>query len=146
MAAQALIGNDWKLRIGDGASPEAFEDLCAAFDLGEFGEEKPLVDITTFCSAAREYRNGLADGLEIPLQMNYAGQDVQLRTLYTAFKDDTLVTFNLVTKDSPTETYEFAATVRAWRMPLNANGERAPITFTLKVSGDIVWIQSVIAP
>ncbi len=146
MAAQALIGNDWKLQIGDGGSPETFDDLCAASDLGEFGEEKPLVDITTFCSGSREYRNGLADGLEIPLTMNYTGQDLQLRQLYTAFKDDTLVTFNIVTKDSPTETYEFSATVRAWRMPLSANGERAPITFTLKVSGDIVWVQSVIAP
>ena len=63
MAAEALIGNDFKFQVGDGESPEGFDDFCAVSAVGELGEEKPLIDITTLCSDAREYRNGLADGV-----------------------------------------------------------------------------------
>jgi len=136
----ALIGNDWVVQLGDGSSPPNFTDLCAAFDFGSVGEEKPLVDVTAYCDDARTYRNGLADGVEIPLQSNYIPNDTQLQALYTAYQNDELVDIKILRKgDSPEgESFQFRATVRAWNVT-GPIGERSVLTFTLKVSGVVAW-------
>lgn len=138
MAATADIGNDFKFQVGNGSSPEVFSDFCAVFDTGELGEEKSLIDITTLCSDAREYRNGLADGLEISLQVNFSQGDAQIASLYADYQADTIRNFRLVTKDSPEDIFEFAATVRSWRLKTPV-GDRATATFGLKISGPVVW-------
>lgn len=137
-----LIGNDWAVQLGDGSSPPVFSDLCAAFDFGSVGEEKPLVDVTTYCDTGRAYRNGLADGVEIPLQSNYIPGDTQLAQLYQAYKTDTLVDIRIMYKNSsPAEYFQFSATVRAWNVS-GPIGERSVLTFTLKVSGEVLWVDS----
>jgi len=105
-----LIGNDWVVQLGNGDSPPVFADLCAAFDFGSVGEEKPLVDVTSYCDEARAYRNGLADGVEIPLQNNFIPGDLQLVALYDAYKADELVDIRILRKDSsPEEYFQFQA-------------------------------------
>lgn len=143
--ADELIGNDFKFQIGDGAEPEVFADMCAAFDVGEIGEEKSLIDITTLCDDIMRYRNGLADGLEIPLQVNAIMQDEQIRALYDAYKDNTVGNYKIITKAPlPEDGFEFPAIVRAWRVSPPVNG-RAVISFTLKIVGEVVWDQSTVA-
>jgi len=135
------IGNDFKVLLGDGNSPEVFTDLCAAFDFGAVGEEKPLVDVTAYCDDARTYRNGLADGLEIPLQCNFIVGDQPLVDLYNHYKNDTVPTFRIVIDDglaSPSNFFEFAATVRAWNVT-GPIGEKSVLAFTLKISGAVTW-------
>ena len=135
-----LIGNDWVVQLGNGDSPPVFADLCAAFDFGSVGEEKPLVDVTSYCDGARAYRNGLADGVEIPLQNNFIPGDTQLRALYTAYKNDELVDIRILRKDSsPEEYFQFQATVRAWNVA-GPIGERSVLTYTLKISGEVLWV------
>ncbi len=137
-----LIGNDWVVQLGDDSSPPVFTDLCAAFDFGQVGEEKPLVDVTSYCDNARAYRNGLADGVEIPLQNNYIPGDAQLAALYTAYKNDTLVHIRIARKEeaSPAgEYFLFDATVRAWNVT-GPIGERSVLTYTLKISGEVLWV------
>lgn len=138
-----LIGNDWVVQLGDGSSPPVFADLCAAFDFGSVGEEKPLVDVTSYCDDARAYRNGLADGVEIPLQLNYIPGDAQAAFLYAAYRADELVDVKILKKDpdSPAEFFQFQATVRAWNVT-GPIGERSVLTFTLKVSGEVLWVDS----
>lgn len=138
-----LIGNDWVVQLGNGDSPPVFSDLCAAFDFGSIGEEKPLVDVTSYCDDARAYRNGLADGVEIPLQLNYIPGDAQAASLYTSYKNDTLVDIKILKKDpdSPAEYFQFQATVRAWNVT-GPIGERSVLQFTLKVSGEVLWVDS----
>lgn len=138
--ASGLIGNDFKFQIGDGASPEAYTDFCAVFDVGEIGEESPLVRLTTLCSDAEEYRTGLADGLEIPLQANFAQADDQIRQLYTDFKNSAARAFRLICKDSPQDTFDFNAIVRSWRIGPPV-GERAVANFTLKITGSVTWTE-----
>jgi hypothetical protein len=134
-----LIGNDFVVQLGDGNSPPVFANLCAAFDFGSVGEEKPLVDVTAYCDEARAYRNGLADGVEIPLQANMIPGDVQLQALYNAYKNDELVDIRILRKDSsPEEFFQFKATVRAWNVT-GPIGERSVLTFTLKISGEVTW-------
>jgi hypothetical protein len=137
-----LIGNDWKVMLGDGQSPEEFADVCAAFDFGQVGEEKPLVDVTAYCDEARADRNGLADGVEIPLQCNFIPGDTQLRAIYDAYKADELVRIRVARKDqdsSPDEYFEFSSTVRAWNVS-GPIGEKSVLTFTLKISGEVLWV------
>lgn len=138
-----LIGNDWVVQLGDANSPPNFSDLCAAFDFGSVGEEKPLVDVTSYCDDARAYRNGLADGVEIPLQLNYIPGDAQAAALYAAYQADELVDIRINKKDpdSPAEYFQFQATVRAWNVT-GPIGERSVLTFTLKVSGEVLWVDS----
>lgn len=138
-----LIGNDWKVQLGDENSPPDYTDICAAFDFGSVGEEKPLVDVTTYCDDARAYRNGLADGVEIPLQCNYIPGDTTLQSLYNAYKNDTIVPIRIIRKaeESPDgEYFAFSATVRAWNVT-GPIGERSVLTFTLKISGAVTWVQ-----
>lgn len=137
-----LIGNDWVVQLGDGNSPPVFADLCAAFDFGSVGEEKPLVDVTTYCDPSRAYRNGLADGVEIPLQNNFIPGDTLLRALYLAYKNDELVDIRIMRKDSsPEEYFQFSATVRAWNVT-GPIGERSVLTYTLKISGEVLWVNT----
>lgn len=138
------IGNDWKVQLGDSSSPPNYSDICAAFDFGEVGEEKPLVDVTTYCDNGRTYRNGLADGVEIPLQCNYISGDATTASLYDAYKNDEIVNIRIVSKteDSPdsAECFVFGATVRAWKVS-GPIGGKSVLTFTLKISGAVTWIQ-----
>ncbi len=142
-----LIGNDWVVQLGDDGSPIEFSDLCAAFDFGSVGEEKPLVDVTSYCDEGRAYRNGLADGVEIPLQNNYIPGDTLLKQLYDAYKADEIVTIRIARKipdgspeEEPTEYFLFSATVRAWNVT-GPIGERSVLTYTLKISGEVLWVQ-----
>lgn len=145
MAEKIFLGNDWKVQLNFD-SPDDFADACSVADFGSVGEEKPLVDVTTYCDNARAYRNGLADGVEIPLVMNYVSGDSIAKGLYTTYKEDTLVGVRIVSKDDPTEEYfEFLATVRAWNVT-GPIGDKSSLTYTLKVSGEVLWVTPEEAP
>lgn len=134
-----LLGSDFKVQLGSDDSPPTYADFCAATDFGSIGEEKPLVEVTSYCDDARAYRNGLADGVEIQMECNYIPGDAQLARLYAAYQNDEIVQVRIVEKDgSPMQGFEFAATVRAWNIS-GTIGERAALTFTLKVSGSVLW-------
>lgn len=135
-----LIGNDLVFEVGDpDVSPTTYQDLCAAFDFGSVGEEKPLIDVTALCDDARTYRNGLADGVEIPLQNNFIPGDALLERLYTAFKNDEIMPFRISRKSgSPAQHFVFNATVRAWNIT-GPVGAKSVLTYTLKISGAVTW-------
>lgn len=135
----ALLGSDFKVQLGDGDSPPTYEDLCAATNFGSIGEDKPLVEVTSYCDSARAYRNGLADGVEISMECNYIPGDTQTAFLYAAYQNDEVVKIRIVEKaGSPLQGFEFNAVVRAWNIA-GTVGERATLTFTLKVSGSVLW-------
>jgi hypothetical protein len=135
-----LIGNDFRFQVGDGESPEVFADMCAVVDFGELGEEKPLIDVTALCDLARTYRNGLADGVEIPLACNFIQGDADIRALYADFQNDAVRSFRVtIVGSSPEEYFAFRAIIRAWKVT-GPNGEKSSATFTLKVSGPLTWV------
>lgn len=134
-----LLGSDFKVQLGSADSPTVYADFCAATNFGSIGEEKPLVEVTSYCDDARAYRNGLADGVEIQMECNYIPGDAQLAYLYNAYQNDLIVDVRIVEKaGSPAQGFEFAATVRAWNIT-GTIGEKAMLTFTMKVSGSILW-------
>ncbi len=136
-----LLGNDFVFQVGDGGSPEAFANMCAVIDPGSIGEEKPLIDVTAICDEARTYRNGLADGVEIPLVVNFIRGDNQIRALYLGFKNDLVKRFRLSVKDDPTEFFEFSAIIRGWNTSAPI-GDKSSMTFTLKVTGEVLWYRN----
>lgn len=141
MTAAALIGNELRFKYLDTTtSPNSYAVLDAVVDFGEFGEEKPLIDITEQSSSAREYRNGLADGLEIPLTMNFLGNSANISSfnrMYSAYSNNTLMTFRIVTlNSSPQFGFQFNATVRSWRVSAPV-GEKSSVSFALKISGAV---------
>lgn len=134
-----LLGNDLKFQIGTTDSPPVFSDFCAVVDTGSIGEEKPLVDVTSLCDAARTYRGGLADGVTIPLKCNFIKGDTATRDMYQAYKANEVRTFRLrLDTSGPAEYFEFHCIITAWNIATPV-GDKASITFSLKVSGEILW-------
>lgn len=135
-----LLGNDLVFQVGDpDVSPTTYADMCAVFDFGSVGEEKPLVDVTALCDDGRAYRNGLADGVEIPLQSNFIPGDALLERLYTAYNADEIMPFRIRRKSgSPDQHFDFRATIRAWNVT-GPIGARSVLTYTLKITGGVTW-------
>jgi hypothetical protein len=134
-----FIGNDFVVQIESLTSSGNFQDICAAVDFGSVGEEKPLVDVTGYCDTARTYRNGLADGVEIPLQCNFIPGDSTLESMYDSYQSDQVRNFRIAYKDgSPTNYFQFSATIRAWNIT-GPIGEKSVMQFTLKISGAVTW-------
>lgn len=136
-----LLGNDIILQLGDGNSPEAFTDFCAIFDAGQIGETKPQVDVTGQCDLVRVFRGGLPEGAEFTVQANFIQGDAQTRDMYTRYKANENVSMRLnVLGSSPPEYFQLRAAILGWAVVKGANGERAAMTFTLKISGEIEWV------
>ena len=108
------IGNEFTFQIGAG-SPPTFSDFCAVVDTGSIGESKPQIDVTSLCDDARVYRAGLADGAQITLKCNYLSGDSVILALYQAFKNHTILGWNVTT-------------------PV---GAKAEVAFVLKISGSV---------
>jgi len=141
MTAAAVIGNELRFKyLNTAVSPNAYTTLNAVIDFGDFGEEKPLLDITNQTSTAREYRNGLADGVEIPLTMNFHGSAqnaADFTTMYNAYLNDTLMSFQIsVLNASPQFGFRFNGTVRSWRVT-GPVGEKSVASFSIKISGAV---------
>lgn len=135
-----LIGNELVLSMGDGNSPEVFVDFCSIGDVSGLGESKPLVDVTTVCDTARKFRNGLAEGAEMTIAANIIQGDAQTRALFENYKNDDIVNFRYRFRGvSPEEYFAWSATILGWSIA-GPIGEKAVMTFTLKISGGVEWV------
>lgn len=135
-----LIGNELRLQIGDGNSPEVFTDFCAANDVSGLGESKPQVDVTTLCDLARTFRGGLAEGAEVTITANLIQGDAQTRALFESYGADEIVNFRLTMVGvSPEEFFAFSGALLGWNIG-SAVGEKAEMTFTVKISGGVDWV------
>jgi hypothetical protein len=135
-----LLGNDLRMQIGDGNSPEAFTDFCATSDVSGLGESKPQVDVTTLCDLARTFRGGLAEGAEVTLTANLIQGDEQTRDLFEAYGNDDVLTFRLAFQTgSPAEYFQFRAAILGWTVNPPV-GDKATMVFTLKISGGVEWV------
>lgn len=137
-----LIGNELRLQIGSSDSPPTFTDFCAAADVSGLGESKPQVDVTTLCDLARKFRGGLAEGAEVTIQANLIQGDEQTRDLFQAYQADDVVPFRLTMVGvSPEEFFAFSGSILGWSIA-NPVGEKASMTFTVKISGGVQWVYS----
>ena len=136
MATSAFLGSQTLLQIGNGASPEVFTTIAEVRSLGDFGQENDLVEVTHFLSTAKEYIFGLADGVELPVVVNYIPTDTTHVASLAAQATRTTKNFKLKLSTSPIFTFSFAALIKGWRLPLTPN-DAGQMTFNLKISGAI---------
>jgi hypothetical protein len=135
-----LIGNELRLQMGDGNSPEVFTDVCSASDVSGVGENKPQVDVTTLCDLARKFRGGLPEGTEVTITANLIQGATDTRALFEAYKADDIVNFRMtVIGSSPEEFFAFSMALLSWNIA-NPIGEKASMTFTGKISGGVEWV------
>jgi hypothetical protein len=104
------------------------------------GKTNPLVDVTDFDSAAKEYIGGLPDGNEISATFHYdaaAATNTQLVQLQTAVNAKTNVNIQVVVTDGTnSDTFTFAVVPLSWA--INGGPEDvATMEFSLKISGAI---------
>lgn len=126
------------IEIGDGATPtEAFNDFCVN-SIDPIGFARTLIDVTTLCSTAREYRLALTDGQEINIEAFYDPSDAVQRQLRTALINGDEVHVRIVLSDghgfgaSPTgTTITFTALVMNWSTGAAVDGVY-PLRVTLK--------------
>lgn len=135
-----LLGNELRLQIGDGNSPETFADLCASNDVSGLGENKPQIDVTTQCDEGRTYRGGLPEGADVTVKTNFIQGDAQVRALYQAYSNNEAVNFRLsVVGSSPEEYFAFRTTILGWNVTPPV-GAKAELTFNMKISGRVLWV------
>lgn len=137
MTTTAFLGSQSLLKIGDGASPEVFNTIYEVVNIGDFGQENDLVEVTHMLSTAKEYIYGLADGVEFPVVVNYKPTDTTHVALLAAQAARTTKNMKLtMPSGGGSLTFSFAALIKGWRLPLGPNSP-AQMTFNLKLSGAI---------
>jgi hypothetical protein len=125
-------------------SPETMSAVPEVRSLSGLGKTNPLVDVTNFDSAAREYIAGLADGQEVTLECNYLPGNTVQGNMITGVNNGVNRYLRVRVQDavhSPTttKTYTMEVTMLSW--VLNPSFEDAnTMTFTMKISGDITVV------
>ena len=125
-------------QMSDGASPEVYSTIQETKSLSGLGKTNPLIDVTSFDSAAREYIAGLADGQEISIECvrTHASPNIQ-DALIAIVDSKTTRNFKLTLTDGTTPIiYTFAGVPLSWAIAPSFD-DAAMISFTLKISGDI---------
>jgi len=129
-------------RLNISVSPNAYQTIEEVKSLSGLGKTNPLIDTTSFDSAAREYIAGLADGSEVTIEC--------VRVHTASNKQDDLVSdvdsgltssfqltvTNELTSPNLTVTYTFSAVCLSWTITPSFDDANM-IAFTLKISGDI---------
>lgn len=133
-------GTTLKLGQGDGP-PETFVAIPGLITPPTVGVTNPLVDVTDFDSAAKEYIGGLPDGNEINASFHLdvdGTTNTQLEALKTAVNNKSNVNIQVEKTDGTnTQTFEFAVTPLSWSLGGGGPEEVNTIDFTLKISGAI---------
>ncbi len=134
----AFIGNQAQLKLGNAASPEVFTTVFEDVEIGEFGQENPLIKATHLLSTAEEYVYGLPDGMEFTVKANYAPTNASHVAMLAAQAAKTTCNMKYVLPPGGGSlTFSFAALIRKWVLG-PANSENVfHVTFTLKISGAI---------
>lgn len=137
MATSAFIGSQSLVQLGNGASPEVFTTIGEVTTFGGLGQRNDLIEATHLLSLAKEYVYGLADGLEIPVELNYVPTNAQQIAALAAQAAKTTKNFKYVLPITAPNTFAFAALILAWNIgPTTPNGI-TKLNLTLKISGTV---------
>ena len=140
--SQGFSGGIQLSRLNITTSPHAYEVVDEVMSVSGLGKSNPLIDVTSFDSAAREYLAGLPEGQEISVEA--------VRVHTASNKQDNLISdidnkltsgfkltlTNTLTSPNLVKTYTFSAVCLSW--VINPSFDDAnKISFTLKISGAI---------
>jgi predicted secreted protein len=141
MPTSSKIGYGSLLKRGNGSSPQTFTTVAEVTQIGEFGSERELLEVTNLDSpnTFKEYLLGMKDGVEFPVTVNFLPNNATQNFATGLMKDHndgTARDFQFLVNGFGT--FSFTALVRSWRASVNPN---APMTanFSLKVTGSIAY-------
>lgn len=137
MAGTAIVnGNQTAIMLGAGTSPDTYSLLAYMTDIGGFGQESDLIEVTHFQSLAKEYIYSIPDSIEFTIAGNYLPQDVNHRAMFTAQANRLTKNFRIILPDSG-GTFQFASLVRRWELQTGPNVAQR-IQWTAKPTGQIL--------
>lgn len=121
---------------GTPASPPEYETILEVMEVGDFGAESELKDVTRITDFTKVFMLGLPEGVEFPLRANWVPNS-QHQEILAAQATGIAGKFRILLP-SDEGYFDFSALTRGWRFPITANVPQE-IRFTMKITGTIVY-------
>ncbi len=140
----AVLSAGTKLQRGDGATPtEVFADVAEVLSIGGPNEEAPSVETTPVSATSRTSIPGLKDGGEIPIELNFVGDDASQALLRSDFAAGKVSNYKIVLPDATATKpvpsfYAFAAGITKWGTSFEVNSQ-IKLSISLKISGPVTF-------
>jgi hypothetical protein len=136
MAGTAIVnGNQTAIMLGAGTSPETYSLLAYMTDIGGFGQESALIEVTHFQSLAKEYIYSIPDSIEFTIAGNYLPQDTNHKAMFAAQANRLTKGMRIVLPDSG-GTFQTQVLTRRWELQTGPNVAQR-IQWTVKPTGVI---------
>jgi len=113
-----------------------YETVVEVMEVGDFGAESELKDVTRITDFTKVFMLGLPEGVEFPLRCNWVPNS-QHQEILDAQATGLAGAFRLLLPNNEGY-FDFAALTRGWRFPVTANVPQE-IRFTMKITGTIVY-------
>ena len=124
--------------VGDGQSPDDYAPFCVN-SIDPVGATRGLIDVTTLCSEAHEYRLALKDGQEINVEAFYDPANAVQEALRVALDNGTVKAFKITLADgSPATEITWSGLITAWSIGAQVDGVY-PLRVTIKPTTPLVW-------
>jgi len=129
-----------KLQRVPGASPVTspsdgdYETILEVMEVGDFGAESELKDVTRITDYSKVFLVGLPEGVEFPIRANWVPNS-QHQEILAAQSTGIAGAFRLLLPNDE-GSFTFFALTRGWRFPVTANVPQE-IRFTMKITGTI---------
>lgn len=127
-----------KLQRAINSSPLGdYETIVEVMEVGDFGAESELKDVTRITDYTKVFMLGLPEGVEFPIRANWV-PNTQHQEILAAQTTGIAGRFRLLMPDSEGGSFTFSALTRGWRFPVTANVAQE-IRFTMKITGTITY-------
>lgn len=133
-AGRLTAGTKLKRIPNNPTSPPVYETIVEVMEVGDFGAESELKDVTRITDFSKVFLLGLPEGVEFPIRANWVPNS-QHQEIMNAQTTGVAGRFALELPNSE-GTFVFAALTRGWRFPVTANVPQE-IRFTMKITGTI---------
>ncbi len=114
-----------------------YETILEVMEVGDFGAESELKDVTRITDFTKVFILGLPEGVEFPIRANWLINS-QHQEILNAQSTGIGGYFRLLMPESEGGSFTFRALTRGWRFPVTANVPQE-IRFTMKITGTIVY-------
>lgn len=111
-----------------------YETILEVMEVGDFGAESELKDVTRITDFSKVFMLGLPEGVEFPVRANWVPNS-QHQHIMTAQTTGIAGAYRILLPNNE-GSFTFAALTRGWRFPVTANVPQE-IRFTMKITGTI---------
>lgn len=135
VSAARLTAGTKLQRIADASPSGNYETIVEVMEVGDFGAESELKDVTRITDFTKVFILGLPEGVEFPIRANWLINS-QHQEILRGQSTGIAGHFRLLMPESEGGSFLFRALTRGWRFPVTANVPQE-IRFTMKITGTI---------